>query len=336
MTTNKIDLTAAEIGVLWTSYLYDSMTLQVIRFMKEKVEDSEVESVINEALMIAKTHVQKIESLFTEESIPIPHGFSEKDVEKSAPDLFTDTFKLTYLVHTGRVGMIIQTSNLAVSARKDIRDYFQSCLERVIKLYQLSTDVALQKGLYLRRPYIPYPKQVSYILNNDYLSGINPFKKHRMLNAIEITHLSLNIETNQVGVMLSSAFMQTAQSEDVKNFMKRGKDISKKHIDILSDTLLKDDVQAPISPNHAVTDATTPVFSDKLMMFHMSILTGAGTGNYATAAGASQRTDLIANYERMSVEVAQFAKSAADIMIKYRWLEEPPAPPNREQLGNNK
>ena len=67
-------------------------------------------------------------------------------------------------------------------------------------------------------------------------------------------------------------------------------------------------------------------------MFHMSLLSAAGTGNYAAAAAASLRTDLAVNYERLSVEVAQFAKSGADIMIKNNWLEQPPGLKDREKL----
>lgn len=35
----------------------------------------------------------------------------------------------------------------------------------------------------------------------------------------------------------------------------------------------------------------------------MSLLSAAGTGNYATAAAASQRTDLAINYERLSLKL---------------------------------
>jgi hypothetical protein len=32
------------------------------------------------------------------------------------------------------------------------------------------------------------------------------------------------------------------------------------------------------------------------------------------------------NYDRLSLEIAQFAKDGADIMIKNKWLEQPPGP----------
>nr|WP_279629304.1 DUF3231 family protein [Halobacillus trueperi] len=256
----------------------------------------------------------------------------EKPQRNQAPDLYTDTFKLTFMLHMGRVGMVVHTGNLAVASRRDIQDFYGHALHQVQNLYRAASETALEKGLFFKRPYIPYPKQFSFVNDVGYLKGINPLKNHRILNAIEITHLSLNIETNQIGIMLTSSFMQSSQSQ-VSQYMKRGKEISKKHIDILSKTLMKDDIPSPISPNHAITDSTTPVFSDKLMMFQVSLLNSAGFGNYATAAAASQRSDLTLNYERLSAEVGQYAQDGAEIMIKNKWLEEPPAAPDRDQLG---
>jgi hypothetical protein len=71
-------------------------------------------------------------------------------------------------------------------------------------------------------------------------------------------------------------------------------------------------------------------------MFHMGMLSATGTGNYATAASASQRTDLVINYERLSLEVAQYAKDGADIMIKNKWMEQPPTTLDKEQLVKKK
>jgi hypothetical protein len=180
------------------------------------------------------------------------------------------------MLHMGRVGMVIQTADLSVASRRDIQEFYGHGLHQVQDLYRMASDTALEKGLFLKTPYIPYPKQFSFINDVGYLSGLNPLKKNRILNAIEISHLCLNIETNQIGLMLIASFMQSSHSKEVSKFMERGKEISKKHITLLSEALLNDDIQAPISPDHAVTDSTTPVFSDKLMMFQVSLLNSAG------------------------------------------------------------
>ena len=66
----------------------------------------------------------------------------------------------------------------------------------------------------------------------------------------------------------------------------------KKHTQVFTKVLLDNDIQSPITSDIAITDSTTPPFSDKLTMFHMAFLSAAGIGNYATAAAASQRSDL--------------------------------------------
>nr|WP_318281090.1 DUF3231 family protein [Paenibacillus bovis] len=85
-----------------------------------------------------------------------------------------------------------------------------------------------------------------------------------------------------------------------------------------------------------VTDSTTAPFSDKLMMFHMGLLSAAGTGNYATSAAASQRTDLVIAYERLSLEIALYAKDGANIMIRNGWMEQPPTTVDKDELIKNK
>src|SRR5699024_7547511 len=118
--------------------------------------------------------------------------------------------------------------------------------------------------------------------------------------------------------------------------MLRSKEVSQKHIKVFADTLLNNDIETPHLPDVSVSNSTTQTFSDKLMMFHMSLLMAAGIGNYATAGAASQRSDLMLNYERLSLEVMRLAKSGADIMIKHDWLEQPPGTKDREKLAKNK
>src|SRR5699024_9195810 len=152
----------------------------------------------------------------------------------------------------------------------------------------------------------------------------------------EISHLYLNTITNAIGIKLCMAFSQTSPLSDVQDFMLRSKEVSKKHVKIFTETLLKNDIETPHLPDVAISNSTTQTFSDKLMMFHMSLLMSSGMGNYATAAAASQRSDLIMNYERLSMEISKLAKSGADIMIKHNWLEQPPGTKNRKKLAKKK
>lgn len=135
---------------------------------------------------------------------------------------------------------------------------------------------------------------------------------------------------------LCLSFAQTSPLKEVQDFMIRGRDISKKHIKIFVDTLMKDDIEAAQVPDVGISDSTTQTFSDRLTMFQMSLLMSSGIGNYVTSTAKSQRSDLVVNYERLSLEVSRFAKSGADIMIANNWLEQPPGTKNRNKLATDK
>ncbi|MDP1383597.1 DUF3231 family protein [Priestia megaterium] len=337
MTEHNTKLTSAEIACTWTGYMNDSMSKCILGYFLKHIEDKEIKSIVQMAYNLSAVHVEKLRALFQKEEIPLPIGFTnEHDVNKDTGRLYTDTFILTYVNHMAKVGMLAFSGFLSMSARKDIRLYFKEGLQEASNLYDESSDIALSKGLFVRAPYIAYPTQPDTIDNKSYLSGFSFFSKERPLNAIEISHLYMNIQTNIIGSKLALSFAQTSQREKIQKWMLRGAEISEKHVQIFGKALLENHIQPPVPHDIAISDLTTPVFSDRLAMFQMSFLSAAGTGNYATAAAASQRSDLVINYERLSLEIGQYAKDGADIMIHHKWLEQPPGTQDKEQLATKK
>ncbi|WP_077325248.1 DUF3231 family protein [Virgibacillus siamensis] len=336
MSEERIHLTSSEIAALWTAYMNDSMAKCVLGYMLQHIQDGDIKPAVQDAYDISCGHLEKLTAIFEDEHYSIPNGFNEKDVNINAPWLFTDIFCLTYVNHMSNVGMLSYSGMVSLSYREDICTYFSHALHETNNLYRKSLKIALRKGVNARPPYIETPKETDYVDSKKYMSGLNPFSSKRPLNAVEISYLYMNITTNSIGVKMCLAFAQTSPAKEVQEFMLRGKKTSKRHIKTFVDKLLKDDIQAPHVPDVAVSDSTTKTFSDKLMMFHISLLTAAGIGNYATAMAASQRTDLALNYERLSLEVSALAKSGADIMIKNNWLEQPPGTKNREKLARTK
>ncbi len=114
--------------------------------------------------------------------------------------------------------------------------------------------------------------------------------------------------------------------------MLRGKELSQKYVDIFSNFLIKEDLPAPMSWDSAVSDTTATVFSDKLIMFHVSAMIAAGIGNFGMAMAASPRRDLGMKYASLIPEIALYAEDGAKLMIKHGWMEEPPQADDREQL----
>ncbi|MFC7394054.1 DUF3231 family protein [Scopulibacillus cellulosilyticus] len=336
MDENKPHLTSSEIGVLWTAYMNSTMSKCILGFMLKDIQDTDIKPAVQFAYDITTDALDQLLAIFEQEQYAIPNGFTEQDVNMDAPWLFSDFFCLTYINHMARVGLITYAGTLAMSTREDIRNFITQLLIDTSTLYNQSTKIALLKGMNARHPYIEVPKETDYVDSKKYLSGLNPFSSKRPLNAVEMSHLYMNILTNSMGVQLCLAFAQTSPSKDIQNYMLRGKDISNKHIKIFSQVLLDNDIATPRLPDVSVSHSTTRTFSDKLMMFHMSLVSAAGMGNYATAGAASQRSDLVLNYERLSLEIGQFAKDGADIMIKNQWLEQPPGTKDRTKLAKKK
>ncbi|WP_018934131.1 DUF3231 family protein [Gracilibacillus lacisalsi] len=331
-----IHLTSSEIASLWTGYMNDSMANCVLGFMLEHIEDADIKSVIQYAYDLSSSHLEQLLAFFEQEDFAKPNGFTEQDVNMNAPWLYTDLFCLSYVNHMANVGLVSYSGFLSMSYREDIRDYFSQALNETMNLFNQSTAIAQSKGVNARHPYIEVPKKTDYVNRKKYMSGINPLNQKRPLNAIEISHLYMNIKTNIIGTKLCISFAQTSPTKEVQDFMLRAKKVSQKHVKVFTDTLLENDMDAPEVPDLSISDSTTKTFSDKLIMFHMSLLMSAGIGNYATAAAASQRSDLMVDYERLSLEVSKLAKSGADIMIENNWLEQPPGTIDREKLVRNK
>lgn len=331
-----INLTSGEIASLWTVYLNDSMSMQVLSFMLKDLKDEEIKPIIQHAYDLSCSHIEKLTAIFKKENYAIPNGFAEQDVNPNAPWLFTDVFCLTYVNFMAKIGSVTYGGLLSMSTRKDIRDYFTEVLHETAILYNTSLDIALEKGVNSRHPYISVPKETDFVDSKDYLSGLNPFQDKRPLNAIEISYLYMNIMTNSIGNKLCLAFAQTSPSKDIQEYILRCSDVAKKHVKIFTDILKEEDIEVPEVPDISISNSTTWTFSDKLNMFHISLMMQAGIGNYGTASAASQRSDLMLNYERLSLEVAKLAKSGADIMIQYNWLEQPPGIKLRKKLARDK
>ncbi|MFC0560178.1 DUF3231 family protein [Halalkalibacter alkalisediminis] len=333
---NTPNMTASEIGILWTQYLQNSMSLQIVKYFNEIVEDTDIRLIVEQTLQLTGKVNSEIEQFFQVENIPTPDAFSESDVNLKAPRLYTDPFILWFIETMGKASSTAYSLSQGVSSRTDIRAFFSKILMEYSSLLNEAIDMGLTKGIYVRPPSITKPGQVEYITGKKYFSsGLNPFNK-RTLNSVEIMHLSENLKTNAIGTLLCTGFAQTTENKEVKKFFIDGKNISNKHVKIFSEKLSETGLTAAISPDIGVTDSTTRVFSDKLMMFLKSVLSATGQGNYSTASTASMRYDLVADYQRLSAEIALYAKDGLDIMLKHGWLEEPPQAPDRKELIHSK
>lgn len=230
MNENNIHLTSSEIGSLWSNYMSDSLSKYILGFMLKHIQDQDIMPVVQRAYDISVNNLETMSNIFKNEDFAMPIGFNDQDVDMNASWLFTDEFCLTYVNHMTRVGLLAYSGFLADSYRKDICLYFSEGLSETKELSQQSLEVALNKGINARPPYIEVPAEADYVDSKKYYSGLNPMSEKRPLNAIEISHLYLNILTNSIGVKLSIAFAQSSPTKEVQDFMIRAKDTAQKHI----------------------------------------------------------------------------------------------------------
>ncbi|PFO08337.1 hypothetical protein COJ85_03590 [Bacillus sp. AFS076308] len=327
---SEIRLTAAEMAVLWSQYINDTSVICMNNHFLEKSTDPEVRTIIEFTLSVAKSNIEFLQGFFKNEDFPIPFGFTEKDVLPEAPKLFSDTFVLMYLRQMSILAMAASSAALGLATREDVVAFHKKVLQAAVKAQDLTRRLMLKQGTYIRPPFISTPDKVDFVEKQQFLNGF--FGKKRALTVVEITHLFMNVQTNAIGKALITGFGQIAKSEEVKQYLKRGKQIAQKHMDIFSGFLIKEDLPAPMSWDAAVLDSTSSIFSDKLMMFLTSAMIAAGVGNYGMGMAASPRKDLGFQYASLIPEIALYAEDGANIMIKNGWMEEPPQADDKDQL----
>lgn len=286
----KIGLTAAEMSSLWTQYINDTVSICVLSYFINNIDDKKVIEIVDFATDASHKNIALLKDVFDREEFPYPIGFTKKDVNVHAPRLFSDTFVMMYLRHMSILGMTANSAAIGLGTRPDMISLHKIVLKSAIVLQDLTREAMLEQGTYIRPPFISVPDKVDFVEKQKFLSGIK--SRRRALTPLEITHLFMNIQTNQIGKALIMGFIQVAQDKEVKAYLQRGKKIAQKHIDLFGDILKNNDIPAPMFWDSAVTDSTTQVFSDKLILFHVSAMIAAGIGNYGAAMAASPRKDI--------------------------------------------
>ncbi|MGG3562297.1 DUF3231 family protein [Neobacillus rhizosphaerae] len=330
-THEHIKLTASELSYLWTSYLADSMSICIIKYFLQYIDDEDIKKVVVHALDLSQQHVEHIRAIFTKEDIKVPQGFTDKDVNLKAKRLFSDIFYLKYVRNMAKGGLITYGRVLQNVYRHDIRSFYAKCLTSTLELDTETVRVLLEKGLVVRPPTIPYPKKVEFVHKQSFiLEGLG---RRESLTGTEVTNLYANIQSNHIGTSITTGFSQVAESKKVRNYFLRGKEIALKHIKVFSSYLEMDSLPPPMSYDQEVTESTESPFSDKLMMFHFSLMIYAGIGNYGVAIAESQRSDMVIDYSRLNAEILKYSEDGANIMIANGWLEQPPLAANRRDLA---
>jgi hypothetical protein len=99
---------------------------------------------------------------------------------------------------------------------------------------------------------------------------------------------------------------------------------------------LDSDIQPPTTWAGKATDSVIPPFSDKIMMYCTNIMSSYAVGNNALGMSFSMRSDLPLKLAIIAKDALDFAREGGKLMIKHKWLEEPPQMEDRNQIIKGK
>lgn len=327
-------LTAAEYSALWLQYNGDSMSVCIYKYFLTIVEDEQIKPILQFALQLAEGHIIKITEFLTNDGYPVPVGFTENDVDLTAPRLFSDPFLLFYSYIMTIHGITAYSLAFSNTERKDIQDYLFDCIVTSKELFQKITNIAKNKPYFSSVPNVPAPHGVEFIVTTGILDNLLGDK--RPLNISEISNLFFNSKKTGFISSLSLAFSQVAKVEEVRKFMLKNVELAGMDADSFDDILKQDNLPIPERWNAEISDSTISPFSDKLMMFHAALLVNAALSYYGAAIGSTLRSDMVLNYTKVLNHAMQAGTLCYKILVKYGWMEKQPEAIDRKALRSKK
>ncbi|MDP4147395.1 MAG: DUF3231 family protein [Bacillota bacterium] len=331
MDVKKLPFISSEISGLWNSYKNNSLTKCIYSHFLNRVEDTETRQILQETFDKTTQHLQQAASFLNEAGVPLPDGFTDKDVNINAPRLFTDAYYLAYLSYISRVEMHNYTSIINNIARADVMDYFTQRITEAMELYKKAANLRLSKGIFIKAPWVEIPKQVQYIKNNDFIFDL--FREKRSLILREITHMFSLIFSNVVSRATMTAYGQVSKEKQVSKYFFEGVDIASDKINELRSIFIEEGIPIPCPSDSYVTDSNEPPFSERLMLAHVLMISSSNLSNEGMAMIDNGRVDLEMLYMKYLGADGRYTNKGTDIMIRNRWMEQPPQAINHENLA---
>lgn len=327
-------LTASEIAQLWATFMQYTMLNCIFRYFERVVQDQQIKELMAEVIPRTVKRSSFVADVFSKENIPIPMGFTERDVNLNATPLFSEVYIVHYIRNMIRLAMTLNSLNLNMASRPDIIDFYTDVIDSSMRLNKKVTDYMLAKGILPRAPYTTLSPKVEHVHKPNFLTGF--FGEKRPLLTIEVAHLYHNALTNEIGRACLLGFRQVAANREVQDYLTEGIEITDTIIDSITNLARKEHIIFSFMRDLDATDSTIAPFSDRLVMFHVYMLNTIGAGMYGVSSAVSARHDIMAMYGKFMAQVGFFAEKGAKIMMKNDWLEESPQILDRKELAGLK
>lgn len=322
-----MDLTATEIGYLWNTYQAQCMNYCFLKYFDSIVEDDEIKQINSQNLEKCKKYLTELRGIFEKDAIPIPIGFSESDLNETNERLYTDPFILYYQWFIAKGNINFGSIAINTIAREDVFTFLNQLISDSLTILNDARKLLLNKGLWIRAPYIPTPNAVEFVQKESFLNGW--FGDTRPLLGVEIAGAFYNQMTNSLGISIINSFIQVTKTNDIKDYFVKGKEIAAKHIDVFTDMLKKEELAIPSTWNSGITTSTEAPFSEKVMLNFIVLLNAQGISNYGIATSMSARRDIGMTFTKLAAEVVKYSDEGAQLLIEKGWMEAPPHAPKR-------
>lgn len=334
MVTNQTDqpnigLTATEVSNIWTSYLKNSMEQRLFEYFHSTIEDQDVKKVAEKMLAQSNKNLNELKILFVKDNLTIPYGFTEEDVTLSTGKVFSDTFILYFLHDLTMLSMSTYPSALTDCTRKDVRIFFQTCIEFSIAIQNEITDLMLSQGVFLKPPQLTIESEIAFVDNIKYING--SLGSSRPINVAEIANLSRIIHRAQFSKMVFVTFGKLATNKKVQNHCSKGRDEIVKVINSLQEVLVQENISLSASGDYQTYEVEMSPFSDRLMLFFLNTCLGMFCFTMISQAMiSSMRSDIVLKVNTISKDMHKYYGLGLVLTIREGWLEQPPHAPDQK------
>ncbi|WP_347552968.1 DUF3231 family protein (plasmid) [Pseudalkalibacillus hwajinpoensis] len=179
-----------------------------------------------------------------------------------------------------------------------------------------------KKGLSQTKVHIPTPDGIEKVHQQSFLGGW--FTGHRSLNAAEILQLHFHFTGLAAAKEFYRSFAQTVDSKEVKQYFERGETMIEKHLKILQSHLAKDELSQIPTWESEIKESTAAPFSEKLMLYKISVLSASATGKYGMAISSVMRKGVGLDLSRMMAEFLQYGEDGLNLMIERGHMDQIP------------
>ncbi|WP_202076555.1 DUF3231 family protein [Caldalkalibacillus salinus] len=315
-------LTPAEVSNLWNSYLTNTMAVWVTRYLSKRAQNEKLHAILEYAEEIAYSEVHKSKAFLEEVNHPLPEPFDEGDVQLDAPAIYTDKFTLLLKHSLSQAAQIVYTLSFSTSTRQDIRQFYKRCVENSATLYDKLTEVMIEMGIHHPEMHIPIPTHIEKVHHQSYLGTL--WRDRRPLNSQEVSQLTYNFRATEVLKTTTMSFAQVTKSNELKKHYQRGYDLYYKHLDVFQKLLDENDLPKLPTWESEVTDLKTSPFSERVMLYKMSLLASAASGRYGMALSFVQRKNLGVHFMRLMGESLQYEEDSLNLLIKFGYMDQLP------------